>query len=165
MKYGSLNLKSDYSLLRSLIKIDDLIKFAKENDINVLSLCDDNLCGSLEFYNACKKNNIKCIIGLEYNYEKGFSMTDITFEWDEQKNASNKIKHGISFEEACSVFQDSRALVIPDLDHSDDEERFIILGLSITLNMLVVCHCYRDSEQIIRIISARKATKTECSYY
>ena len=69
MKYGSLNLKSDYSLLRSLIKIDDLIKFAKENDINVLSLCDDNLCGSLEFYNACKKNNIKCIIGLEYNYE------------------------------------------------------------------------------------------------
>ena len=69
MKYGSLNLKSDYSLLRSLIKIDDLINYAKENDINVLSLCDDNLCGSLEFYNACKKNNIKCIIGLEYNYE------------------------------------------------------------------------------------------------
>ena len=92
-------------------------------------------------------------------------MMDIIFEWDEQKNASNKVKHGISFEEACSVFQDSRALVIPDLDHSDDEERFIILGLSIKLNMLVVCHCYRDSEQIIQIISARKATKTECSYY
>ena len=92
-------------------------------------------------------------------------MMDIIFEWDEQKNASNKVKHGISFEEACSVFQDSRALVIPDLDHSDDEERFIILGLSIKLNMLVVCHCYRDDEQIIRIISARKATKTECSYY
>lgn len=69
MKYGSLNLKSDYSLLKSLIKINDLIKYAKTNNINVLSLCDDNLCGSLEFYNACKLNNIKCIIGLEYIYE------------------------------------------------------------------------------------------------
>ena len=69
MKYGSLNLKSDYSLLKSLIKINDLIKYAKTNSINVLSLCDDNLCGSLEFYNACKLNNIKCIIGLEYIYE------------------------------------------------------------------------------------------------
>jgi len=76
-------------------------------------------------------------------------MTDIIFEWDEQKNASNKIKHGISFEEACSVFQDPQALVIPDLDHSDDEERFIILGLSINLNMLVVCHCYRDRVQLL----------------
>ncbi len=69
MKYGSLNLKSDYSLLKSLIKINDLIDYAKINNINVLSLCDDNLCGSLEFYNACKLNNIKCIIGLEYIYE------------------------------------------------------------------------------------------------
>lgn len=70
MKYGSLNLKSDYSLLRSLIKINDLIEYAKNNNINVLSLCDDNLCGSFEFYNACKKNKIKCIIGLEYVYEE-----------------------------------------------------------------------------------------------
>lgn len=68
MRYGSLNLKSDYSLLKSLIKINDLIEYAKNNKIDVLSLCDDNLCGSLEFYNACKLNNIKCIIGLEYIY-------------------------------------------------------------------------------------------------
>ncbi|MBR2512002.1 MAG: BrnT family toxin [Firmicutes bacterium] len=92
-------------------------------------------------------------------------MLETVFEWDEQKNASNKVKHGISFEEACSVFQDSRALIIPDPDHSEDEERFIILGLSTKLNMLVVCHCYRNEEQVIRIISARKATKTECRYY
>lgn len=69
MKYGSLNIKSDYSLLKSLIKINDLIEYAKKNNINVLSLCDNNLCGSLEFYNACKQNNIKCIIGLECIYE------------------------------------------------------------------------------------------------
>lgn len=69
MIYGSLNVKSDYSLLKSLIKINDLIEYSKKNSINVLSLCDNNLCGSLEFYNACKSNNIKCIIGLEYTYE------------------------------------------------------------------------------------------------
>ena len=68
-------------------------------------------------------------------------MSEIIFEWDKQKNASNKAKHGVTFEEACSVFQDSRALIIPDPDLSDDEERFVILGLSINLNMLVVCHC------------------------
>ena len=69
MKYGSLNLKTDYSLLKSLIKINDLINYAKTNNINILSICDNNLSGSLEFYNACKINNIKCIIGLEYNYQ------------------------------------------------------------------------------------------------
>jgi len=92
-------------------------------------------------------------------------MSEIIFEWDKQKNASNKAKHGVTFEEACSVFQDSRALIILDPDLSDDEERFVILGLSINLNMLVVCHCYRNEEQTKRIISARKATKTECRYY
>ena len=92
-------------------------------------------------------------------------MFETVFEWDEIKNAANIVKHGISFEEACSVFNDSRALLIPDPDHSDNEERFIILGLSSRLNMLVVCHCYRNNEQSIRIISARKATKTECKYY
>lgn len=92
-------------------------------------------------------------------------MTETLFEWDERKNAINKAKHGVSFEEAVSVFDDTRALVIPDPDHSDDEERFIILGLSTKLNMLVVCHCYRNQEQTIRIISARKATKTECHFY
>ena len=92
-------------------------------------------------------------------------MMETIFEWDDRKNTINKVKHGVSFEEAVSVFDDSRALVIPDPDHSDDEERFIILGLSTKLNMLVVCHCYRNQEQTIRIISARKATKTECRFY
>ena len=92
-------------------------------------------------------------------------MLEINFEWDEKKNNSNKAKHGISFDEAASVFEDERAIVIPDPDHSEMEERFIILGLSVKLNMLVVCHCYRYDEQVIRIISARKATKKECSYY
>ncbi len=92
-------------------------------------------------------------------------MIEIAFEWDERKNIANIRKHGISFKEACSVFDDCNALIIPDPDHSNYEERFIILGLSSKLEMLVVCHCYRNSEQTIRIISARKATATECRYY
>ena len=89
----------------------------------------------------------------------------MNYEWDENKNKINQSKHGISFEEACSVFDDNRALVIPDPDHSEDEERFVILGMSELLNLLVVCHCYRDNDNTIRIISARKATKTEAGYY
>ncbi|KIR03586.1 hypothetical protein P261_02401 [Lachnospiraceae bacterium TWA4] len=92
-------------------------------------------------------------------------MNDIKFEWDENKNTINKSKHGISFEEAQTVFYDSEALVIDDPEHSEKEERFIILGLSSKTNLLVVCHCYRASDTVIRIISARKATKTESSYY
>ena len=92
-------------------------------------------------------------------------MLEMNFEWDEQKNTINKAKHGISFEEACSIFNDANALLMPDPDHSGDEERFVILGLSTKLNMLVVCHCYRNDDQTVRIISARKATKTECRYY
>lgn len=87
------------------------------------------------------------------------------FEWDENKNQINQRKHGISFEEAQTVFYDDEALVRDDPDHSDYEERFIILGMSSKANMLVVCHCYRASETVIRIISARKATKTESKYY
>lgn len=89
----------------------------------------------------------------------------MNFEWDENKNQINQRKHGISFEEAQTVFYDDEALVRDDPDHSDDEERFIILGMSGKANMLVVCHCYRASETVIRIISARKATKTESKYY
>lgn len=92
-------------------------------------------------------------------------MSILSFEWDDNKNNINKIKHGISFEEAKSVFNDDRALVMPDPDHSDEEERFVILGLSEELNLLVVCHCYRDEDSVIRIISARKATKTEIKFY
>ena len=93
-------------------------------------------------------------------------METLLFEWDENKNSINKKKHGVSFEEAKSVFYDENALVIDDPDHSDlNEERFIILGVSEKSNLLVVCHCFRESETIIRIISARHATKRESGQY
>ena len=92
-------------------------------------------------------------------------MKEINFEWDENKNKINIQKHGISFEEARTVFYDTKAIVIDDPDHSEKEERFIILGISRKANLLVVCHCYRPSETIIRIISARKATRTETKQY
>ena len=87
------------------------------------------------------------------------------FEWDETKNQSNQRKHGISFEEAASVFFDEEALIRDDPEHSKEEERFVMLGFSSRANLLVVCHCYRASETVIRIISARKATRTESKYY
>ena len=92
-------------------------------------------------------------------------MEVLKFEWDEHKNRINQQKHGISFEEAATVFYDDSALVIPDPEHSEEEERFIILGLSCKVRLLVVCHCFRASETVIRLISARKATKTESSFY
>lgn len=92
-------------------------------------------------------------------------MSSIRFEWDPEKNEINKKKHQISFEEAQTVFYDDEAKVIDDPEHSIDEERFIILGFSKKANLLVVCHCYRASETVIRIISARKATKTETRQY
>ena len=92
-------------------------------------------------------------------------MDYIQFEWDENKNSINKKKHNISFEEAMTVFYDEEALVIEDAWHSESEERFIILGMSTSLKLLVVCHCYRESETVIRIISARKATKHESMQY
>lgn len=87
------------------------------------------------------------------------------FEWDEKKNKINKSKHHIAFEEAKTVFDDVEALIIDDPEHSQSEERFIILGFSIMANLLVVCHCYRANDTIIRIISARKATKREAKQY
>ena len=89
----------------------------------------------------------------------------IEFEWNKAKATSNLRKHGVSFEEARSVFFDEFALQFFDEAHSDDEERFIMLGRSIESRVLVVCHCERDSANIIRIISARKATKLERKYY
>jgi uncharacterized DUF497 family protein len=85
--------------------------------------------------------------------------------WNEDKNRENIRKHNISFEEAETVFYDPNGKLINDPDHSDSEERFIILGLSRILRLLVVCHCYRENDAIIRIISARKATKKETSDY
>ena len=92
-------------------------------------------------------------------------MKNISFTWDSKKNSINIQKHGISFEEAKSVFYDDNARLTHDPDHSEDEERFIILGLSEKLNILVVCHCYKEDSEIIRIISARKATKNEKEQY
>jgi len=92
-------------------------------------------------------------------------MKDIRFEWDDNKNTINKRKHGVSFEEAQTVFYDPDALVISDPDHSIDEDRFLILGFSIELNLLIVSHCYRESDEVIRIISARTATRNEERQY
>ena len=92
-------------------------------------------------------------------------MESIRFEWDENKNQINKKKHKVSFEEASSVFYDTEARVIDDPEHSEEEDRFIILGLSRKANLLMVCHCYRESDSVIRIISARKATTNETKQY
>ncbi len=106
-------------------------------------------------------NTIDIYLGYNYN----IIMKEIRFEWDENKAISNFQKHGISFVEAATVFSDINAVLFDDPDHSEDEERFILLGLSTKANLLIVCHCLRASESIIRIISARKATKTESEDY
>ena len=99
-------------------------------------------------------------------------MDAIRFEWDENKNESNKKKHKASFEEATTVFYDEEALLIDDEEHSQEEERFILLGFSKRANLLVVCHCCRErkigrgtASSVIRIISARKATAGEANAY
>lgn len=92
-------------------------------------------------------------------------MKEIQFQWDKRKNTTNQKKHGITFEEAKTVFFDEHARLIEDPNHSEEEDRFILLGMSSRLKLLVVCHCYRESDGIIRIISARKATKNETKHY
>ena len=92
-------------------------------------------------------------------------MKDIIFEWDERKNRANLKKHGVSFEEARSSFLDENARVLPDEEHSEREERFVLLGMSTSLRILVVCHCYRRRNEVIRIISARKANRDEQAQY
>jgi len=87
------------------------------------------------------------------------------FEWDSRKESQNRRNHGISFAEAKTVFFDENALLISDPDHSDTEERFVLLGLSGGLRTLVVCHCYRQDDDVIRIISARKADRQERTQY
>ena len=89
----------------------------------------------------------------------------VRFKWDPNKNALNQKKHGVSFNEAKGVFYDSSALLIDDPEHSDEEDRFILIGLSFNLKLLVVCHCYRENDKIIRIISARKAKRYERKQY
>lgn len=92
-------------------------------------------------------------------------MNHLRFEWDENKNLANQKKHKVSFDEAKTVFYDESARLIPDPGHSEDEERFVIMGLSNNLRILVVVHCYRKNDEVIRIISARKATRNEQKYH
>ena len=89
----------------------------------------------------------------------------LVFEWDDRKDRANQRKHGVSFEEAETVFLDDQALLLDDPDHSSREDRFLLLGLSAAVRMLVVCHCYRASGNVIRLISARKATAIERKGY
>jgi len=92
-------------------------------------------------------------------------MNAISFEWDTKKASSNLDKHGISFDEAKTAFWDPNARIIHDPDHSANEDRFILLGMSQHLNILIVCHCYKEADKVIRIISARRASKEESSNY
>ena len=90
---------------------------------------------------------------------------ELTFEWDAKKAEINIEKHKVSFNEALTVFSDEQAVLFDDPDHSEYEERFILLGLSAASRMLIVCHCEREGGNVIRIISARKATKSEEMQY
>ena len=92
-------------------------------------------------------------------------MSTLRFDWDDRKAATNLKKHGVSFEEAKTVFFDERAKLIDDPDHSEDEERFVLLGMSSALRVLLVCHCYQSKGKVIRIISARKAIAKESKSY
>jgi len=92
-------------------------------------------------------------------------MTDLTFVWDERKSRQNEKKHGVTFEEAQSVFFDERAREFFDPDHSESEDRFLLVGRSYRLRVLLVCHCFRERAGVIRIISARRATPRERAVY
>ena len=92
-------------------------------------------------------------------------MADLRFEWDPAKEQANRRKHKVSFQKAESVFADEHARLLDDPDHSDAEDRFVLLGLSSRFRVLVVVHTYRGNEDVIRVISARRATKTERAYY
>ncbi len=92
-------------------------------------------------------------------------MRDIQFEWDSAKASANLRKHGVAFEEAAAAFSDDLALLIDDPDHSDEEDRFVLLGSTAAPRILAVVHAYRSPRDTIRIISARKATKSERATY
>ncbi len=92
-------------------------------------------------------------------------MNELRFVWDQRKNRANIKKHKVSFEEAETIFKDENAVQYFDPDHSGDEDRFILLGVSTRRRVLVVCHCFRESELLVRIISARKADKSEGRAY
>jgi len=90
---------------------------------------------------------------------------ELRFEWDEDKNRGNQFKHGIWFEEVKNVFADPKSRLFLDPEHSDEEDRFVIIGMNSSWKLLAVVHCYRESDSVIRIISARRATKKEEFFY
>ena len=92
-------------------------------------------------------------------------MDELRFKWDDEKEKINIRKHGISFDEARTVFYDEKAIQFFDPDHSEEEDRFILLGISFKLRILVVCHCFRESETVVRLFSARKADRDEEQEY
>jgi uncharacterized DUF497 family protein len=92
-------------------------------------------------------------------------MAEPRFEWDPRKSTLNQRKHGVSFDEARTAFADEHGLLLDDLDHSGTEQRFVLLGLSAAFRVLVVVHSYREDEDTIRIISARRATREERNQY
>jgi hypothetical protein len=92
-------------------------------------------------------------------------MNELQFEWDKRKEQANIKKHGVSFNEAQAVFYDENAIQFFDPDHSENEDHFILLGISFKLRVLVVCHCFLESERVVRIISARKANDDEQNEY
>jgi len=92
-------------------------------------------------------------------------MIELRFEWDNRKEKANIKEHGVSFEEARTVFYDENGIQFFDPDHSENQDRFILLGISFKLRILVVCHCFRESETVVRIISARKADGDEENEY
>jgi hypothetical protein len=97
--------------------------------------------------------------------QRSYTASVLRFEWDEAKNAENKRKHGVSFEEAQTVFYDDWGVLVEDEDDAEEEERFVLIGTSARLRVLVVSHCYRARDQVIRLISARRADRTERSDY
>jgi hypothetical protein len=92
-------------------------------------------------------------------------MSEIEFEWDPRKDRANQAKHGVSFSEAATAFYDENGYLLDDPDHSDEEDHFVLLGLSAKLRLLVVVHCFRGRDATIRIISARKANPSETAVY
>ncbi len=89
----------------------------------------------------------------------------LRFDWDERDNAANRRRHGVSFEDARTAFLDDKARVIPDPEHPEAEYRFVLIGLSTSLRALAVCHCHRQTEEVFRIISARRADQNETRQY
>ena len=96
---------------------------------------------------------------------ESYELYDYLFNWDTNKNLSNIEKHGVPFKEAATTFLDPNATFLDDTGHSQDEDRFNVVGFSEALRLLIVCHCYRDDDTVIRIISARMATRSEEKLY